>query len=391
MSQLPVLIIGAGPVGLSLAVTLMRKGIACEVCELLSELSPEARASTFHPPTLEMFAEWNVLAPLLARGFKVGRLQFWERANRELLADFDYQLIANDTPYPYRLQCPQSVLTRILKPIVEGSPFVKVHMAHRLVHFTDCDAHVEATFETPNGLQTMRGAILCGADGSRSVVRKQLGIGFEGMTYEDRFLLIATNIDLQPLFPGIGPVSYHFDPVEWVIMLTLPDVTRFVFRLRDDEDAAFEMTEAPIRRRMQGLIGDMPFEIKAVSNYNTHQRVADTFHVGRVVLLGDAAHINNPAGGTGMNSGIHDAHNLAQKLPLVLATHALEPLARYAQERRAVALERIRRDTHKNYGDLTAADEAARQRRNAEYRAIAADPRRAREFLLRSAMLEERI
>lgn len=388
----PILIIGAGPVGLSLALALARQGFAIELFEALPELSPEIRASTFHPPTLEMFAEWGVSEAVLAQGQKVDRLLYWERGNGELIASFDYGRIAADTSFPFRLQCPQAVLTRTLKPLVEALPTAHIHMNHQLVAFRQRADGVEADFETPDGRITVQGAYLCGADGASSTVRKQLGLGFSGMTYEDRFLLIGTDLDLAPHFPGIGPVNYMYDPAEWVIVLHLPDVVRVVFRLAPDEDEQVALSETAVRQRIARFVGQpLDFTIKSSSVYRVHQRVADGFRVGRVLLLGDAAHVNNPAGGMGMNSGIHDAYYLARALTAVLQGGSDTLLDEYSLVRRNEALASIRAYTEKNYADLSASDEAYRQQRNAHLHTTAADPAQARAYLLRASMMAERI
>ncbi|MCA9946161.1 MAG: FAD-dependent monooxygenase, partial [Anaerolineales bacterium] len=265
--QQSVLIVGAGPVGLSLAVALIRQGVSVEVFEALPELSAEIRASTFHPPTLEMFADWGVVENVLAAGQTVDRLTYWERRTRTKIAEFNYSSIASDTPFPFRLQCPQSVLTRTLRPIVEESPLARVHMAHELVAFEDVGTHVETKFETPKGIVMVQGAYLCGTDGSKSVVRKQSGLTFEGKTYADRFLLIGTDLNLKPFFPEIGPVNYMYDPEEWVIILHLPDVVRIVFRLREDEVAAEAMAETAVRQRISRFLEtESDYNIKHVSN-----------------------------------------------------------------------------------------------------------------------------
>ncbi len=390
--SLPVLIVGAGPVGLSLATALARQGTAVQLFEAQPELPDEIRASTFHPATLEMLAEWGVVEPILANGQRVDRLLYWERQTRALIAAFDYQLIADDTPYPFRLQCPQHIATRVLKPLLEQSPCADVYMGHRYLGHTDFGTHVEAQFETAVGTQTVRGSYLCGADGARSSVRKQLQLGFEGMTYADRFLLVGTDLDLRPYFPHIGPVNYIFDPAEWVVVLHLPDLVRLVFRMRPDEDEREALAETAVRPRLAHFIGEKTnCRIHMTSVYSVHQRVADTFRVGRTVLLGDAAHINSPAGGMGMNSGIHDAHNLADKLSRVLNGEPETLLDQYSTERRAAARELIQAESHKNYQDWTAVDDTYRHQRNEQLRITAADPAQARAYLLRASMLAKRI
>ena len=391
-SPLPIIIVGAGPVGLSLSLALARQNVPVALFEAETELNQEIRASTFHPPTLEMLAEWGALTDVMAHGFIVRQLMYWERQSRERIAAFDYGAIANDTLYPFRLQCPQHILTRVLLPHVAQAQTAVVHMDHIFIGYTDKGTHVEAVFETANGRCVVKGSYLCGADGSASAVRKAAGLSFEGMTYADRFLLIGTDYDFSTLFPEFGPVNYIYDPQEWVIILRLPDLVRVVFRLRDDEETEVALSAPALQQRMWRFIGEeTDFVIKTTQLYRVHQRVAETFRKERVLLLGDAAHINNPAGGMGMNSGIHDAYMLAKRLTAVYQGAPDTLLDQYSQSRRAVALENIRQYTDKNYKDLSATDPVYRQQRNEELRATAADPVRTREYLLKASMLGDRI
>lgn len=388
----PVIIVGAGPVGLSLAVALYHKRIPFVVYEASPYLSQEARASTFHPPTLEMFAEWGVIDEILRCGYRVDKVQFWERATLEIIAEFDYSHIQADTPYPFRLQCPQSTLIRILKKFLDDRAPGTVIMEHRCVSFMQSDDGVQVLLETPQGRITRDGSFLCAADGSKSVIRKQLGISYDGITYADRFLLVTCDFDVSRLFPMMGPVSYLFDPQEWVILMQLPDVTRVVFQLGDDEDETMVRQEESVRERFHRLVGrSIPLTIYSISIYSVHQRVADTFRVGRVLLLGDAAHINNPMGGMGMNSGIHDAYCLANQLERVWYDGVMDALDRYNDERRSYSLNSVRQRTHQNYEDMTADESAYRLARNQRFRDIAADPVKHRAYLLKSSMLDDRI
>jgi 3-(3-hydroxy-phenyl)propionate hydroxylase len=390
--SLPILIIGAGPVGLSLGLALARAGIPAEVFEADAELNVQIRASTFHPKTLELFRDWGVVDEIIRHGYKVDRLQYWERSPRRLVADFDYSAIAGDTPYPYRLQCPQHIATRVLKPALEATATGKVHMAHKLLDFTDHGTHVTARFETPSGLVEREGAYIIGADGSHSAVRKQLGIGFQGKTYEDRFLLIGSDLQTGDLLPGAAQVCYIFDPQEWVIILNLPDIVRVVFRMTDDENEEIAMREENLRARIRNFFGETPqYRIKTTQLYRVHQRVADTFRVGRAILVGDAAHNNNPSGGMGMNSGIHDAANLTEKLIRIWQDQADSLLDDYARERRQYAIESVQLYSDQQYNNMVMASEESRQQRNQSLSETASDPAKARAYLLRASMLEERI
>jgi len=269
-----------------------------------------------------------------------------------------------------------------------------VRFEHALTGFEAGPDGVVAAFATPGGPRTEISEYLLGADGARSAVRKGLGLSFDGATYTDRFLLIATRFDFTPIFPGMGPVSYIFDPHEWVILMRLPEVVRVVFRLAEDEDEAVALTDNAIQNRFAHLIGIQtgPVPILQRSTYTVHRRVADTFRHGRVVLAGDAAHVNNPTGGMGMNSGIHDAHALAGAFGAIADGGDADALLdAYATERRRVALELVQQVTDQNSRWMNARDLGERLSRNAALRAEAADLARHRAHLLRASMLDARI
>jgi len=391
-NQFPILIVGAGPVGLSLALSLARVGIHAEVYEADEELNTQIRASTFHPKTLELFETWGVVDDVIKHGYKVNQLQYWERATRKIIADFDYQVIAKDTKHPYRLQCPQYIATRVLKPAVELTEFGKVYMGHKLLDFVEKENHIVARFETKKGIVEKEGSYLCGADGTHSTVRKQLNIGFQGKTYEDRFLLIGSDLNTNDLLPNAAQVCYVFDPQEWVIILNLPDIVRVVFRMQNDEDEIVAMKEENLRKRISNFFGEVPdYKIKTTQLYRVHQRVADTFRVGRVVLVGDSAHNNNPSGGMGMNSGIHDAANLTEKFIRICNGESDSILDDYSNERRKYAIESVQLYSDQQYKNMAMTSEEERVKRNVSLAEIAKDPKKAREYLLKASMLEERI
>jgi 3-(3-hydroxy-phenyl)propionate hydroxylase len=265
-------------------------------------------------------------------------------------------------------------------------------MGHKLVDFTDHGTHVTARFETENGIVEREGSYIVGADGTHSTVRKQLDIGFQGKTYEDRFLLIGSDLNTSDLLPGAAQVCYIFDPEEWVIILNLPDIVRVVFRMKDGEDEDVAMKEENLRARITNFFGEVPdYTIKTTQLYRVHQRVADTFRVGRALLVGDSAHNNNPSGGMGMNSGIHDAANLAEKLERISNGEADSILDDYSNERRAYAIESVQPYTDQQYNNMVMNEDEVREQRNKSLAEAASDPAKARAYLLRASMLEERI
>ncbi|MCC5578379.1 FAD-dependent monooxygenase [Microtetraspora sp. AC03309] len=368
-----VLVAGAGPVGLTAALALARGGVPVTVLEAGSELAAESRASTFHPPTLEMLAELEVLDELLARGLVARTFQYRDRSGGPI-ASLDMDVLSGDTPYPFRVQCEQSKLTPILLDHLRrhGGEVLFGREVRSLA------VHADEVTATTVG-DTFTGDWLIGADGAHSAVRHALGIPFEGLTYPERFLVASADEDLEPLLPGIELINYVFDPAEWLVLLRTPDHWRVLLPTPSDTPDAAELARLPARLRAIADPG-RDWKIAHASIYRVHQRIAARFRHGRVLLAGDAAHVNNPLGGLGMNSGIHDAVALAAAL-LADDDNALDAAA---SRRREVALNHVRPMSHGTWEKLRSADPAAH---HAELRNLAADPHAARTHLLRACLI----
>jgi 3-(3-hydroxy-phenyl)propionate hydroxylase len=386
----PVLVAGAGPVGLTAALALARRGVPVTVLEAGTALAGESRASTFHPPTLERLADLGVLDALLARGLVAPTFAYRDRAEG-LVAELDLGLLAGDTRYPYRVQCEQSKLTPILAGALAALPATSLRFGWPVAGVEQDATGVTAV--AADG-RRMRGAWLVAADGAHSAVRRALGVAFDGMTYPERFLVASTEEDLPALLPGLAFVNYVFDPDEWAVLLRTPDHWRVLLPTPDGTADRDEL--ARLDARLRGVADPgRPWRVAHTSLYRVHQRVAATFRAGRVLLAGDAAHVNNPLGGLGMNSGIHDAVAYADVLATVLAEAAAgaapgagdAALDAVAAERRRVALEYVRTVSHAAWERLRASDPAARAAHLTQLRALAADPTRAREYLLRTSMI----
>ncbi|MBK9262320.1 MAG: FAD-dependent monooxygenase [Polyangiaceae bacterium] len=386
----PVVIAGAGPVGLCLALALARAGIPVAVFEAEAALQTGLRGAAYHPPTLEWFHAWGILDEARRRGIEVRQLRYWERATRECVASFDYALIANDAPFPFRLHCMQGELCRIAYAALAGMPHASVHFSHRLVDITDHGTHIDATFEIPGGLRSIQGTFLCGADGAHSTTRKRLGVAFEGVSYVDRFLVINGDFAPESVLPGMAPVNYVFDPDEWVIVLQLPGFVRVVFRVDEKEVDADVISDAAVTARLERFLGaEVPNVRRECSIYKVHERLASAFRVGRVLLLGDAAHVNNPTGGMGLNGGILDAATLASALTRIHHGALAEvELDTYAQVRRATAERDVLPRAGENYRQMAARTASERAARNQAIRRAALDSTLARAHLLRFSMIE---
>ena len=379
-----VLIAGAGPVGLVAAANLVRHGVPVTVLEGGSDLSTESRASTFHPPTLDMLADLDVVQPLIAQGLIAPTFQYRNRRDG-LIAKFDFGDIADQTRHPFRLQCEQSKLTRIIRDRLGGNPNFEIAFASPVRAVTQNSDSVTVTVERDGRSETQSYRWLIGADGARSEVRRSLDIAFDGFTWPDRYLVVSTPFDFYSVIPHLDPVSYLADPVRWHFLLQIPKLWRVMFRIAADESDELALSPEFAQTLMAQVVpGIERYEIAHTTLYRVHQRVASAFRSGRAFVIGDAAHVNNPLGGMGMNGGIHDAMNLTERLIEVWRGNKPEAeLDRFEQQRRLVTKEYVERQSIQNKRNLEAADNEFRDL----LRRTAADPALTRDYLLRVSMI----
>jgi len=386
-----VIVAGAGPVGLLTALALAGRDVPVLVLEAEAALTHDLRAGTFHPPTLEMMAPYGVTDEMHRTGIRVPRWQHRDRVEG-VIAEWDLGLIADETPYPYRFHLEQHRLTPILHERLARLPQATVRFGARVADVGQDPERVWIEAETADGRERIEGAWLVGADGARSQVRKSIGVGFEGFTWPERFVVVSTGYDFAS--HGFTPNAYVADPEQWAAVFKMPDATgaglwRVAFPVPPEEPDEVTLAAPEIERRMQYFVPrPEPYAIRYKSIYRVHQRVAKEFRRGRVLLAGDAAHLNNPLGAFGLNGGIHDAINLAEKLAAVCRGEAGPALLdRYERQRRAVNVEYVQEGSIRNLRTLAERDPAARRARFDELRRANADPARAREFLLASSMI----
>ena len=391
MQHNPIIIAGAGPVGLTLAEILTLHQIPVIVLEQQATPSPEWRASTFHAATLELLEETGLSAELLARGLVADKIQYRDRRTG-VFAQFDTRLLEHDTRYPFRLQCPQSTYVQILSERLQNNPLAELRFQSTLVGFEQHADEVVAIIQTPQGRYSLPTPFLFGADGAKSSVRKLLGFAFEGITYEERLLLVGTPVPFDRFLPDITYVNYIADPEEYLFILRVPEAWRLLYAvpatMSDEEALSDQRIQATLRR---ALHTEQYFPIVESMLYRFHQRVAEQFSAGRVVLLGDAAHVNSPFGGLGLNSGIHDAVDLGRRLVRLLRTDqpgdVQAELQTYAQRRRQVAIQYVQNISGRNTRLIAEQDPQERLRLQQEMAAEANDPERARQWLLRTSLL----
>ncbi|MEO1686630.1 MAG: FAD-dependent monooxygenase [Pseudomonadota bacterium] len=390
MSAPTVLIAGAGPSGLVAALILSRAGVPVQVFEAAADLPTDLRASTFHPPTLDMLAELGLSDRLVNQGLIAPSYQFRDRATGDS-ATFEMACLEGLTAYPFRLQCEQWKLTREAAADLAEEPLAQVRFGCEVTGVDQDEAGVTLRFDGPDGPEEARGAALIGADGANSAVRRSLGIGFEGFTYPEQWVVASTPMDFAESLPNLSAVSYASDPAEWYVLLRTRDLWRVLIPVGADADRDHTLSDAFLQEKLQGIAPrDGGYDIAHRTLYRVHQRVAETYRVGRTALAGDAAHINNPLGGMGMNGGVHDAVNLARKLVRVLTEGADMDamLDHYAAQRKAIAEEYVQAHTHQNKQAIAETDPAKRAATLADMKAIAATPERLLAHVRKGAMID---
>jgi 3-(3-hydroxy-phenyl)propionate hydroxylase len=391
----PVIVVGAGPVGLCLTLALAQAGIPVTIIEMMSDekfLDQVPRAGSNHPSTLEFFDKIGLYELLEPRGIVAPRFHYWDRQEGVLIAEFDHVHLKNDTKFPFVLQCERIKIIEEALKLAKADALVTVLMSTEFTGFEQSSTGVLAYVKNADGKPgTISGSYLASAEGARSIVRKDAGIEFEGFTYPERTLNIEVAYDFTK--HGYTERNYISDPVEYSNLFHWkgpPDRWRVHFPTDPNEDENKLTQPDALQARLKSFLPiDGDFEICGCNLYAVHQRVAKKFRVGRAILVGDSAHVNSPIGGMGLNSGVHDAFNLADKLARILRGEADEAeLDRYERQRRQIAVKHTQAQTIRNKRLLEERDPAIRKRNHLELRRSAEDPELARKFLLRASLLE---
>ncbi len=384
-----VLIAGAGPVGCAAALHLARAGIPVTLLEAAASLPMDLRASTFHPPTLDMLEDLGVVAPLIDQGIIC---PIWQNRDsvRGVVAEWDLGLLKDDCGHPYRVQAEQYKLTGIIVDVLRGMAEADIRFSTPAVSVDQDADRVRLRVEGPDGPETLTGRYLIAADGASSVIRIGLGIDFPGLTFPELWLCTSTGFDFGRHFDNLAPIAYVADPEFWFVFIRVPGLWRLLMPTFPGETAESLVTDETVQDRMHRVCpveGD--YDTCHRTAYAVHQRVAESYHKGRVFLAGDSAHINNPLGGMGMNGGIHDAINLCEKLAAVWRGEADERIfERYHAQRRPIAVEYVQATTLRNKALLEEKDPAVRTKRLDDLSRTAEDPVKARDFLLGSSMIK---
>jgi 3-(3-hydroxy-phenyl)propionate hydroxylase len=395
-----VIIAGCGPVGAVTALALTKNGIPVTIIEQLPDAAEDQRAATIHTSTIEMLVdlglEKEMFSDAPSGGMQSPRFHFRDRATGELIAVFDISLLKGEVPYPYVVQWEQYKLVHAALPYIKASKLGEVRFSTKLIGLEQTADYVDATVTNAAGeTETLRGQYLIGTDGGSSTTRRLAGIAFEGFTWPERFIKIGTSFDFGSTGKGYCTRNYFFDPDEWLNLFKVkgygpPGIWRGVLPVPEAETDEQALRMENIQRRLQRIhqkSGD--YEIPYYALYAVHKRVAQTFNKGRVLLAGDCAHVNNPIGGMGMNGGIHDAVNLAQKLTDIWFGRADESvLDRYTRQRRKAQVDYVQAQTIENKKKLEEKDPAIRRQHLDDLRRTSEDVTLHKKFLYRSSLID---
>ena len=379
-----ILVAGLGPSGSVAALHLARQGIKVAALEAAPG-AVDLRASTFHAPTIEMLDDMGVSTTLKTYGLKAPVYQYRDRSSGEVFA-FDLGELSDHTRFPYRIQCEQHLVVQEIISKLESEPTAVVCKGHRLLFFVQGDDEVTAYVETPHAIECYVARYLIGADGANSIARKALNLGFPGFTYDEKFLCLSTEHPLEQSFKDLSYVNYVSDPDEWLVLLKTPRLWRVLVPAnRSDSELLSDAYKDEIFKRILGSEVCVSTHHRTI--YRVHQRVCSSFAKGRVCLVGDSAHLNSPMGGFGMNSGIHDAVNLCEKLGRILR-HGGDPqlLDLYDRQRRTVTNDFIQAQTIENTKAMSQGWGAAREGRRQMLAKLQADDDARRRYLLKQSM-----
>lgn len=388
-----IIVIGGGPVGVVTALAAAQRGFPVTLVEAAEQADENPRAATVHPSTIEMVASLGFLDEFIAVGLVSRYFDYWDKPELKLVARMDHQVLNSDTPYPFVVQTEQHKLVNLCLKKLESMPAAEILLGWNAVSVTQDGSGVTVTAERDGERVIVHGAYAVGSDGARSAVRKALGIEFEGYTWPEQFLVITSKNDYADII-GCSYRSYFADPDDWVNLFKVAgnDMAgqwRTVFANHEGQAEAEALSDESVITHLRPLLRGREPEIVHRKVYSVHQRVAAKFRVGRVFLAGDAAHANNPIGGLGLNCGIHDAIELVGSLTAYARGEADENvLDRYERRRRRLNIEFVQRQTIDNKRRLEEKDPVLRKQRLDDLAATAADPARARAFLLRTSLIE---
>jgi 3-(3-hydroxy-phenyl)propionate hydroxylase len=390
-----VVICGGGPVGMVAALALVRQGIPVTVLEAFDTPPQDPRAATVHPSTLEKLNTVGLADGIVERGLHAPAFQFRDRKTQDIIAVFDMKHIADETDFPFAVQYEQWKLTRDAIAALAEYDIADVRLGAQVTAFSQDYDGVTVVYENPEGeLEKIEGRYLLACDGGRSTIRIGLGVFMSGFTWEERFLVLTSIHDFAESDNFLNR-NYVMDPTEWCAVFKVPGdedqgIWRTLFPTQGHEKDEDLLSDAGVTQRISGLRSDMDHnDILHRNLYAVNQRVADRFRIERIFLAGDAAHLNNPLGGLGLNTGIHDCMNIAKKIGDVWFGRAKDDVfERYHRQRHQLATEFLQSVTIENKKRIEEKDPEVIKQNQQVLRENAEDPVKAKAWLMRSSLLD---
>ena len=384
-----VVVAGGGPVGFTAALLLARAGIAVTLIEQEAAISRDLRASTFHPPTLDMLDTVGLGDKVVAEGIPCPHWQIRLHPTGER-AVFDLGVLAKETRHPYRLQCEQWKLAVAIADAVAAEERAHVMFGAKVTSVGQDGEGVTVNVATGGDTRVLRARFLVGADGARSTIRDALGLPFEGETYPETTLLATTTVQFNEHLEGLSNVSYCWKAGGNFALLRVPGRWRVSIYPREDMPIEDQLTEDAIEASLQEIVQRPErYHIIEKRPYRVHQRIVPAYGEGRVWLAGDAAHLNSPTGGMGLNGGIHDAFELTAAIIDVVNKRApLDRLALYDKRRRPIAREQILAQSDRNRARMRERDDTKRREILVGLQAMMRDREQLHAYLLKTSMIE---
>lgn len=383
-----VAISGGGPVGLCLALLLARAGVAVQLFEAEDDVVEDLRASTFHPPTLDMLDRIGIGPTLVEKGLVCPHWQVRMHPSGER-AVFDLAVLEGESGHPYRLQCEQWKLSRLLQEALAQEPNATLHFGARVTAVKQDGEGVTFSIEDASGPRTVRARLGAGTDGARSLVRQAMDLSLEGETFPETTVLATTTVPFENHLEGLSNVSYCWTEGGNFSLLRVPGRWRVSIYPREDLPIEAQTAPEAIEAALQAILPrPEPYDVAECRPYRIHQRIVPTYVNGRLALAGDAAHLNSPSGGMGLNGGLHDAFALADAITDILNGAPLDRLALYDRRRRPIAAEQILAQAGRNRARMRTKDPARRREIMDDLQAITRDPDRLKTHLMRTSMIE---
>jgi 2-polyprenyl-6-methoxyphenol hydroxylase-like FAD-dependent oxidoreductase len=334
-----VVIVGGGPTGFICALGLAQAGIHVTVIEAEAQIVDSPRAAVYHWSVVEALEKLGIREEVEQTGFAKQDYTYLVHKTGERI-DFSLEVLNGRTPYPYNIHLGQHRLADIALRRLRGFGHTRVRFDTRLTHLQQDDSGVTLQVMSPTGVEEIRADWVIGADGAGSTVRRQLGLEFDGMTWPERF--VATNVYFDFEQYHYARATFLIDDQFGAVIAKLDNSGLWRCTYMEDASLPEESVRERLPRVYDAILPGADYSIDRATPYRMHQRSAASYRVGRVALVGDAAHVTNPTGGLGLTSGMFDCFALYPALAAVILDGA-DPsvLDRYSDSRRDIFLNRI--------------------------------------------------